>query len=352
MLRKLRKLFKVFVIILAVGIIALVALKSYNDRNYFADYDPALPADAKVAAAEVITEPIEVFDIERQREYLRTKFDFEARPGDRVPCLLTQPVQFEGKLPTIVFLHGSGQDKEFIEEICTPFNQAGFAMVSYDQWNCGERRHAKSEFAKAVSWLDRGWKTVNDARRLVDFLVTRPDVDPDRIYLVGASYGAMTGTHVLAKDKRFKAGILVVGGGDFNVMLQAPMIKNNVPALLHAVLTPFLSWYAAPFDPIRSAPATGPTPILMQNGSDDVLVSPDAGRALYAALADPKEIVWYPIDHPGLRDGDGPLVIEMLDAGVVWLADKAGITLNPTEPAPAEAPTAAGEAEAPAAPAV
>lgn len=345
MLRKLRKLLKIMVVLVVLALTSLVALKSYGDARYFADYDPAFPPDAKFAAAERINEPIKVFEIERQRDYLRTTFDFEARPGDRVPCLMTQPVDFEGKLPTIVFLHGSGQDKEFIDEICTPFNKAGFAMVSYDQWNCGERRHAKSEFAKAVSWLDRGWKTVNDARRLVDLLETRPDVDPDRLYLVGASYGAMTGTHVLAMEKRFKAGVLVVGGGDFRVMLDAPMIRENVPPMVHAVLAPFLSWYAAAFDPVISAPKTGPTPILMQNGSEDALVSPDAGKALFAALSEPKEIVWYPIDHPGLRDQDGPLVIEMLDAGVVWLAEKAGITLPPADPLPALAPTAAGETE-------
>src|SRR5690606_33952119 len=133
------------------------------------------------------------------------------------------------KLPTIVFMHGSGQRKEFVESICTPFNQAGFAMLSYDQWNCGERKIKDGALKKASAWYTRGWKAVNDTRRIVDYLETRDDVDADRIYLVGASYGAMTGTHVLARDKRFKAGVLVVGGGDFKVFLDAPLIRENVP---------------------------------------------------------------------------------------------------------------------------
>lgn len=345
MLRKLRKLLKVAAFAVLALLIALVASKSYSDARYFNNYDPALPADAKIETVSEVTEPIEVFGIERQRAYRRTKFDFEARPGDRVPCILTQPTTFEGKLPTIVFLHGSGQRKDFVEEICSPFNKAGFAMVSFDQWNCGERKYAKTTSEKLLSWRDRGWKTVNDARRLADYLLTRPDVDPDRLYLIGASYGAMTGTHVLARDKRYKAGILVVGGGDFRVMIDAPLIRNNVPGLVLAACRPLARWFGGPFDPVQSAPNTGPTPILMQNGSDDELVSPEAGKALFAALSEPKEITWYPIDHPGLRDGDGPKIIEMLDAGVVWLADKAGLPAAGVASAMVSAPAAAGEAE-------
>jgi len=322
-----KKILKYTGIVFAVLLVGFVVMKTISDSRYFDDYDPSLPFDVQVKSTENIDKVDEVFDVPRQQKFRRTEFTFEARPGDRVPCVLAQPIEFTGKLPTIVFVHGSGQRKTFVEEICTPFTNAGFAMISYDQWNCGDRKIKEGGLKKATAWYTRGWKACNDARRLVDYLVTRDDVDPERIYLVGASYGAMTGTHILAREKRFKAGVLVVGGGNFNVMLQAPLIKENVPGALLAVLTPVASWLGGPFDPIRSAPSTAPIPILMQNGSADKLVSPESGRELYAALADPKEIVWYDVDHPGLRKGDGPEVIRMLDDGLKWLAVKANVTV-------------------------
>lgn len=330
----LRKSLQYLLVAVVSVVVLFVVVKSVGDARYFVDYDPALPADAQVVSVTEVNDTVDLFGVDRPRHYKRTEFTFAARADDRVPCVLTQPASFEGKLPTIVFVHGSGQSKNFVEEICTPFNKAGFAMVSYDQWGRGGRKLPEGDWRKITAWYDRGWKATNDARRLVDYLLTRDDVDPERIYLVGASYGAMTGTHILAHDKRFKAGVLVVGGGNFNIMLDAPLIRREVPAMALAVLKPIANWLGKPFDPIRSAPDTAPTPILMQNGSDDILVSPEAGEALFAALAEPKEILWYKVDHPGLRDGDGPEIVRMLDEGLVWLQAKAGMPPAAEQPAP------------------
>lgn len=314
-----KKILKITGAVVLALIVSFVLVKAVSDARYFDEYDASLPLNPEIHDETVVNDTKNLFGIERPREYRRTALSIEARPGDRVPMVLTQPLKVEGKLPTIVFLHGSGQDKGFVESICSPFNQAGFNMLSYDQWNRGERKIKEGGLTKALSWYDRGWKTVNDARRIADYLVRRPDVDPERMYLVGASYGAMTGTHVIARDKRFKAGVLVVGGGDFKLILDAPIIREEAPGPLLAVLKPIARWFVGPFDPIRSAPDTAPTPVLMQNGSADVLVTPEMGEALFAALAEPKEIIWYDVDHPGLRKGDGPEIVRMLDEGLAWL---------------------------------
>lgn len=339
MIKKILKISFVFVLLV---ILAFVGVKAYNDARYFDNYDATLALNPEIHEETVVQDSKELFGVDRAREYRRTALSIEARDGDRVPALLTQPLEVEGKLPTIIFMHGSGQRKEFVESICTPFNKAGFNMLSYDQWNCGERKIKEGGLTKSLAWYDRGWKAVNDTRRLADYLVTRPDVDPDRLYLVGASYGAMTGTHVLARDKRFKAGVLVVGGGDFKLILDAPIIRQEVPGPVLAALKPITRWFVGPFDPIRSAADTSPTPILMQNGSVDSLVTPEMGESLYAALGEPKEIIWYDVDHPGLRDGDGPEVVRILDEGLEWLEAKAGIAkVDPDT----DAVAAASEAE-------
>lgn len=324
----LKTLFKLTAVALVVFVVGLAALRSYGNATYFKPHDPAAPLYPEVAENAIITEPVTLFDIEFPREYRRTEFSIQGRPGDRIPCVITQPVAFEGRLPTIVFVHGSGQTKRFIDSIASPFNKAGFNMVSFDQLGRGDRPVEGGAWQGLRTWYDRGWTAVDDASRVVDYLLTRDDVDPDRIYYVGASYGAMVGTHVLARDKRFAAGVLIVGGGDFRVMADAPLIRDNIPGPIHAVLKQAAPWIGGVFDPILSAPYTAPTPILKQCGKVDALVSPESGEALFAALGEPKELRWYDIDHPGLRAGDGPEIARMLDDALVWLAGHAGIPLD------------------------
>jgi len=306
-------------------VLAFAAIKTYGDATYFLAYDPSLPLHAEVMESEAITGSVVLFGVELERAFRRTEFSFETRPGDRVPCVLTQPLVFDGRLPTVIFVHGAEQDRWFVETFCSSFNRAGFAMVSYDQWDFGERRVAGSVLQKAKAYYDRGRQSVYDTRRMVDYLHTRDDVDPERIYIVGASHGAVVSTHVLAHDKRFHAGVLTVGGGDAKVMLDAPIIREAVPGVLLALLKPLARWLAGPFDPVRSASDTVPTPVLVQNGLADIIVPPVAGLALFEALGEPKELRWYDIDHPGLRDGDGPEIIRMLDDARDWLAGHAGI---------------------------
>ena len=313
-----KRLLKILVIILVIGAVTLTALKFYSDSHFYDNYDPNLPLNAEIAPAEVVNDTVDLFGLEKPRNFKRVEFSFEARPGERVPGLMALPLESEGKLPVIIFLHGSGQRKEFIDEIATPFTNAGFAMISFDQLLCGGRK-VKGNLAGAVGWRNRSWMTVNDTRRLVDFLKTQPEFDPERIYLTGASYGAITGTVVLAKEKRIKAGALVVGGGDFDAMLNAPLIRKEVPAPALFLAKLLAKYFVGVADPVRHAPMTAGTPVLMQSGSDDTLVCPEAGTALYAALGEPKEIRWYPIDHPGLRDGDGPEIVRLLDETVAWM---------------------------------
>jgi dienelactone hydrolase len=78
----------------------------------------------------------------------------------------------------------------------------------------GERKlRGKASFlTRFKAFAQRGAKTVNETRGLIDYLSTHPDIDPKRIYLVGASYGAVMGSIVMAQDKRLRAGVMVYGG--------------------------------------------------------------------------------------------------------------------------------------------
>lgn len=287
-------------------IILLLLLKLTADLRYFANYDPKLPFKERVA------------EFEERPEYRRIKLYFQGGGGDQVPTLLTFPPKFQGKVPCIIFLHGIGQKKEFLDQITTPFNQHGFAIATFDQYMQGERKIVGGVLKQAMAFRQRPAKTVNDTRRLIDYLSTHPDVDANRIYVVGASYGAITGSTAAAFDERIRAIVLVYGGGNINRLLEAPIIAKELGRWL-PVAKLFAQFYLWPADPIRYVDRIAPRPVLFQNGRYDALVAPAAAEALQNAAGEPKKITWYNSDHIGM---DEDVVRQVLDEALRWLLEQ------------------------------
>jgi len=295
--------------------------KHKADARFFEEYDAALSFEEQVFSDVLLDETKKSFGREALRHFRRIEYTIQARPGEKIPALLALPPATEGKVPVVLFLHGSHQDKEFLDQIATPFTQTGFAMASFDQHMRGERK-VEGKLRQILAYRERSWKTVNDARRILDYLSSRPDIDSEGLYLVGASYGAITGCTVVARDKRLKAAVLVVGGGNLKSLVNSPSVRDYLPSWARSLATPLIACLMRPAEPILYAPQTSPTPVLMQNGDADTVVTPQSGQALYDALGNPKEIRWYPCDHPGVRDIDDPVVLQILEEGLQWLLEK------------------------------
>ncbi len=160
--------------------------------------------------------------------------------------------------------------------------------------------------------------------------------------------------------KRIKAADLVVGGANVRVLLNAPLIYNGGrEALNNTKLWPAIHWGAKqivafimkPADPMNWAPLTKGTPVLMQNGSIDTLVSPAAGEELYKYLGEPKEIRWYPCDHPGLNESQADIIVQILDEGLAWLSEQDRKITGAPAPVPAAPPASSETPALPAPPA-
>ncbi len=177
----LKKIFKGFLVVLLGLVLLLWAFKSYSDRHYFDNYDPGAPLNIAVLGTTGVNED------SPDKGHTITKFTFDGYQGEKVPTLLAMPLKRSGKrLPIVIFLHGIGQNKNFLKEITAPFNQAGFGFVCFDQYMQGERRlTGKLSFlARYRAFAQRAAKTVNETRRLIDYLSAHPEVDSQRIYLV------------------------------------------------------------------------------------------------------------------------------------------------------------------------
>ena len=319
--------------------------KIITAANYFDNYDPKAPLNA----TELTSTELNQGDSARVGNL--TKFTFDGYKGEKIPALLSLPASRGAKrLPAIIFLHGIGQDKNFLKAICSPFNQAGFAFASFDQYTRGERklRQPRSVLADLEAFVERPAKTINETRRLIDYLQSRPDIDPRRIYVVGASYGAVMGSTVLAKDKRVRAGVMVYGGGDFSKLTDSranhlavaaalglidgrklnpekPPLPTLTPSQERQVgqvlglIKPLATHLLGEADPIHYAAQIAPTPVYFQNGTHDVLVPAAAGKALQEAAGEPKKITWYDSDHVGI---DREQTLQVLRDALRWLLEQ------------------------------
>ena len=295
----------------AVGLLVLIGLKWYLDATYFQGYDPSAPLQ------------VEITEEKLEADYRWTRFYYRGFREDRVPAVMVAPRAAGGPLPCVVFVHGIGNDKEFMHRhgLDLPFVKAGFAFVCFDQLTRGERKlHRKSSWAEAEAFRVRAAYTVGDVRRLMDYLSTRSDIATNRIYLCGASYGAITGSTATAFDSRIRAATLVYGGGNLWRLLSAEAADELGQWRLPAYL---VGWYfGSVFDPIKYVGRIAPRPVLLQNGKADTVVSPAAARALQEAAREPKKIIWYEGDHLGkTSELDQDLVVRVVMDAIKFLQE-------------------------------
>ncbi|HNQ87573.1 MAG TPA: dienelactone hydrolase family protein [Verrucomicrobiota bacterium] len=302
---------RILAIALVLCLMALVAGKVWLDATYFDGYDPKAPLHPQVVV------------VEERSAYTWTKFYYAGAHGDRVPAVMATPRDSPAPFPCVVFLHGIGNDKEFMarNRLDEPFVKAGFAFVCFDQLMRGERKQKGGLHALAAFRI-RASRTVNDTRRLIDYLVTRPDIATNRIYLCGASYGAMTGSTATAFDPRICAAVLVYGGGSVTKLLSSPAAAEEAGKWRHGLR--LLAWYfSSVWDPVRHVAAISPRPVLIQNGKADTVIPPECARALQNAALEPKTIKWYEGDHLGkTRELDLPVVHTVLADAVEFLKEQ------------------------------
>jgi dienelactone hydrolase len=117
-----------------------------------------------------------------------------------------------------------------------------------------------------------------DDIRTLDYLASRPEVDPRRIGCVGLSMGGLRTIHLAGLDDRIKAAVAVGWMTSFPPQLQRH-VRNTigftklVPGLYHYLDYPDVASMAMP------------TPLLVINGSKDALFEPTGVRDSFEKLS-------------------------------------------------------------------
>lgn len=132
------------------------------------------------------------------------------------------------KLPAVLFCAGTGGTRKGTPQKFAPrFVQAGFVFLAFDYRGWGESDSrlmtlekqpvpdAKGEItvrARAIRWQMDFADQVMDIRAAISFLAGEPNVDPQRIGLIGTSYGGGLVTWVAGNDPRVKCVAAQVPG--------------------------------------------------------------------------------------------------------------------------------------------
>ena len=249
-------------------------------------YDPAKPLNLTIGKSETPAGGVTVSEV-----------SYDSPKGGRVPGYLVVP-SGKGPFPAIVYMHwGQGNKGEFLSEAVEMARRGALGiMIDAPYWRPDVPPPTKGR--EAESECDGYIQMVVDLRRAVDVLVSRTEVDKDRIGYVGHSLGATWGAPLAAAEKRIKVFVLMGGlpkvppdwdDASFYQQVQRATTPRAEFDKEAAVL--------APIEPETFAPNTGPAKIYFQWAQHDIYISRKSADEYFTAVGDPKEQKWYFTSH-------------------------------------------------------
>lgn len=231
-----------------------------------------------------------------------------APDGKTIEGVVTYPVGYRAgtRVPLLVIVHGgpTGVFTQSFVGTAGVYPIAAFAARGYAVLRANVRGSSGygREFRYA-NYRDWGGGDYQDITSGVDALVQRGIADPERLGVMGWSYGGYMTSWIITQTKRFKAAS--VGAGVTNLMSFAG--TADIPSFIPDY---FGGEYWEAFDIWRSrSPMFNvrgvTTPTLIQHGEADVRVPVSQGYELYNALKRqrvPVRMVVYPRQPHGLQE--------------------------------------------------
>ena len=258
-----------------------VAVMAQDPTSMFA-YDRRRPADLVVGGTE-----------ERGAAAI-TDLTYQTLTGARrAAYLVTASKADAGPHPAILFVHWyeppnpTSSRKEFLPDAVELAGEGVISLLVDTMWsdpNWFTRRDPENDLGHSI-------EQVKELRRALDILVSRPGVDPSRLFYVGHDFGAMYGALVAGVDAaRLKGFVFMAGTRSFSDwFLLRPKRDDAAKAEIVRRL--------APLDPTRHLAAIGDLPVLFQFATRDTFVTKAAAEALVTSAPGPKDVRWYDAEH-------------------------------------------------------
>lgn len=139
--------------------------------------------------------------------YIVENVAFESFPGFYVTGNIYRPVNPDKKCAAILSPHGHWANRRLTAEVqarCAAFARMGAIVLVYDMVGYTDSKQVTHDIPIAL--LLQTW----NSKRVLDYLLSRPDVDPERIGITGESGGGTQTFILTAIDKRIKVSVPVV----------------------------------------------------------------------------------------------------------------------------------------------
>ncbi|HVS38968.1 MAG TPA: prolyl oligopeptidase family serine peptidase [Gemmataceae bacterium] len=250
-------------------------------RQEYFDMLGLWPLPEKTPLNAKVTGTLERGDVTIEKLY------FQSRPGLYVTGDLYRPKKSEGQLPAILYVCGhsnKGRDgnKTDYQDHGMWFASNGYVCLIIDTVELGEiHGEHHGTYSKGRWWWHSAGYTPAGVEcwngvRAIDYLISRPDVDPDRIGVTGISGGGAATVWIAAADERVKCAAQVSGMSDLECYVSEKVVNHHCDCMLFYNMDGW-DWTAI-------AALIAPRPFLFANSDADSLFPMDGNRRIVDRL--------------------------------------------------------------------
>ena len=214
---------------------------------------------------------------------------YQSRPRLYVTANLYRPAGAkEGeRLPAVLYVcghssQGRNGNKTAYQSHGIWFARHGYVCLTLDTLQLGEIAgiHHGTYRENRWWWHLRGYTPAGveclNGMRGIDYLVSRPDVDPERIAVTGISGGGAATFWIAAADERVKAAVPVSGMADLPAYVPNRVINGHCDCMF------MYNTFQWPWTRIASLVA--PRPLLFTNSDKDAIFPMDANERIINSL--------------------------------------------------------------------
>ncbi len=228
----------------------------------------------------------------------------------------------EGKYPLVILLHGMG-DELLIPCKLLSKHLVKRGMACIVPYSVFHSRRAPETVRKRLphltseEWFEGYRISVIDVRQMIDWASSRSEVDKDRIAVLGISFGGFISAITMGVDRRIKAGVLLVAGGNSGKIgrksWKRSMKKYKITEAEYNHNQKSYKQYLAEVaekgfenvnapsksflvDPMTFTPYLRKRPVMMLNARWDEYIPREATIDFWKACGKPL-ITWFPATH-------------------------------------------------------
>jgi len=293
---------------LAVGVLILAAASlwyrasDHTDR-LFAEHNPLVSAQESLLA-----------DSAGCREIAFTLTD---RLGRVTRGNIRIPPASSGPLPAVMILAGQHTGARAVRLVSLE-KQAVLCAMDYPSYP-EKMMNPAGIPAMLHSMRAAAFRATGMAFNVLDYLCRKPEVDPERITVLGASFGVPFAV-IAALDNRVRGVVLIYGAGDLEKLIDWNLRRKVRFAPVRKLASRMLGTLISPFEPTAYIDRFSSKPLLMINSSRDEKIPVRCVRLLFNKANAPKQLVWLNTEH--IHPSNRKLIESLTRISSDWLVKK------------------------------